>query len=375
MIQTSSALNLAAYLLLKAQHPKEEMASHPVMARLQRCHKLAQQLESSVEGKVPGLDEQLDKLVKAAHLVDAESETEDERSIEENADQSSSKENFEAEEDHGATDDSRSNQVEPKSTSTPFLADEALVASSSDEDQDNEPTETEDQRRRQVLIEARFGLRPSELEEVKTTGRKRRAAPDFGEDTPDDGTTKAKAFASTLNSIQQRSTTKQKQRDLIAEDVDDYFDQQDDYGHDESELHEVNARAGSGVKSNHDGEDDDPELDDDLEGGDFYSRVARKSQSRKAARKSLHQVAPKFPRVEFEVDGERAVTKAILKNRGLVAHKNRLNRNPRVKKREQYRKALIRRKGAVREVRTDEGHKYGGEGTGIKSGLSRSRKL
>ena len=69
------------------------------------------------------------------------------------------------------------------------------------------------------------------------------------------------------------------------------------------------------------------------------------------------------------------MSRAILKNRGLVAHKSKLNRNPRVKKREQYRKALIRRKGAVRDIRTDEGHKYGGEATGIKSGLSRSRKL
>ena len=64
-----------------------------------------------------------------------------------------------------------------------------------------------------------------------------------------------------------------------------------------------------------------------------------------------------------------------MKNRGLVAHKAKINRNPRVKKREQYRKALIRRKGAVREIRTDEGHVYGGEATGIKSGISRSRKL
>ena len=59
----------------------------------------------------------------------------------------------------------------------------------------------------------------------------------------------------------------------------------------------------------------------------------------------------------------------------MSAHKGKINRNPRVKKREQYRKALIRRKGAIREVRTQEGHKYGGEGTGIKTGLSRSRKL
>lgn len=73
--------------------------------------------------------------------------------------------------------------------------------------------------------------------------------------------------------------------------------------------------------------------------------------------------------------GERPIGRMIMKNRGLVAHKNKLNRNPRVKKREQYRKALIRRKGTVREVRTDEGHKYGGEETGIKSRISRSRKL
>jgi U3 small nucleolar RNA-associated protein 3 len=89
----------------------------------------------------------------------------------------------------------------------------------------------------------------------------------------------------------------------------------------------------------------------------------------------MYAVAPKYPGLDNEIEGERAVGNMIMKNRGLVAHKNRLNRNPRVKKREQYRKALIKRKGAVREVRTDEGHKYGGETTGVKSGISRSRKL
>lgn len=73
--------------------------------------------------------------------------------------------------------------------------------------------------------------------------------------------------------------------------------------------------------------------------------------------------------------GERAISRFILQNRGLVPHKPKINRNPRVKKREQYRKALIRRKGAVREMRTEESHVYGGESTGIKAGISRSRKL
>ena len=75
------------------------------------------------------------------------------------------------------------------------------------------------------------------------------------------------------------------------------------------------------------------------------------------------------------MEGERAVSKQIMKNRGLVPHKPKSTKNPRVKKREQYRKALIRRKGAVREVRTGEADAYGGESTGIKSGISRSRKL
>ena len=108
---------------------------------------------------------------------------------------------------------------------------------------------------------------------------------------------------------------------------------------------------------------------------DFYKKVASKTKSKKAFKKSLYQVAPKFPRADGFVEGERAINRTILKNRGLVAHKPKINRNPRVKKREQYRKALIRRKGAVREVREGEGHKYGGEGTGIKSNISRSRKL
>ena len=123
------------------------------------------------------------------------------------------------------------------------------------------------------------------------------------------------------------------------------------------------------------GDDHDDELDDDLGTGSFYDQIKKKSQVQKAFKKQLHAVAPKFPVMEGVVDGERAISKVILKNRGLVAHKAKINRNPRVKKREQFRKALIRQRGKIREVRTEEGHKYGGEGTGLKTGLSRSRKL
>lgn len=75
-------------------------------------------------------------------------------------------------------------------------------------------------------------------------------------------------------------------------------------------------------------------------------------------------------------DGEkRAVSYEIIKNRGLTPHRKKANRNPRVKKREAYSKALVRRKGQVREVITGAAGKYSGEMTGIKANVARSRKI
>jgi U3 small nucleolar RNA-associated protein 3 len=186
----------------------------------------------------------------------------------------------------------------------------------------------------------------------------------------------SRSLAKTLNAIEQRSAVRKRRPASVAEELD--------------EVNEVGGELGRGIEmmeaelgkfSDEEsgeppmGAEDDESLPDNEDEDGYYAHVAKRSKSRKEYKKNLYRVAPKFPRTEKEIEGERAISKQILKNRGLVAHKAKINRNPRVKKREQYRKALIRRKGAVREVRTDEGHKYGGEETGIKSGLSRSRKL
>jgi len=71
---------------------------------------------------------------------------------------------------------------------------------------------------------------------------------------------------------------------------------------------------------------------------------------------------------------KRGITYAIAKNKGLTPRRKKEQRNPRVKHREKYRKAKIRRKGQVRTVRT-EMQRYGGEATGIKSHLTKSVKL
>lgn len=63
---------------------------------------------------------------------------------------------------------------------------------------------------------------------------------------------------------------------------------------------------------------------------------------------------------------KRKITYQMAKNKGLTPHRKKEQRNPRVKHREKFRKALIRRKGAVRTVRT-ELSRYSGEHSGIKA--------
>lgn len=77
---------------------------------------------------------------------------------------------------------------------------------------------------------------------------------------------------------------------------------------------------------------------------------------------------------EEEEDARRGITRQIAKNKGLTPHRKKEVRNPRVKHRGKFRKALIRRKGAVRTVRK-EVKRYGGEISGIKSSVTKSVKF
>ncbi|KAH8409274.1 hypothetical protein KR009_011680 [Drosophila setifemur] len=77
---------------------------------------------------------------------------------------------------------------------------------------------------------------------------------------------------------------------------------------------------------------------------------------------------------EEEEIARRGITYQMAKNKGLTPHRKKELRNPRVKHRGKYRKALIRRKGAVRTVRK-ELHRYGGEMSGIKATVTKSVKF
>ncbi|XP_004703238.1 something about silencing protein 10 [Echinops telfairi] len=71
---------------------------------------------------------------------------------------------------------------------------------------------------------------------------------------------------------------------------------------------------------------------------------------------------------------KRAITYQIAKNRGLTPRRKKIDRNPRVKHREKFRRAKIRRRGQVREVRREE-QRYSGELSGIRAGVKKSIKL
>lgn len=71
---------------------------------------------------------------------------------------------------------------------------------------------------------------------------------------------------------------------------------------------------------------------------------------------------------------KRKITYQMAKNKGLTPHRSKEQRNPRVKHRNKFRKAIIRRKGAVRAVRT-ETKRYTGEMSGIKSTVRKSIKI
>ena len=355
------------YLLLKSERPEKEEAdevdpsiiqSHPVMARLEKLNSLAQKLEEKVENTVPGLQDQMSNLVQAAALMTSGAIDDSDESEKSDSDGENDSENAEVD-----ASEEEAEEVAGK--------DSDASSSSSSEDEDEAAAE------RRVLTEARFALRPSEIAETAPRQKnKKRRNLDFGDTggADEEAQKAAQSLASTLNRIEQKSASRKRRAAPMADVIDETNDD------DNEELRRGLAMMEEEFGKDFDKEDDDggddydAELDDDDDEG-FYSQVSKKSKTRKAAQKAKYAVAPKFPRVEKEIQGERALSQAILKNRGLVAHKSKLNRNPRVKKREQYRKAKIRRKGAVREVRQDEGHKYAGEETGIKSRISRSRKL
>lgn len=382
MIEQSVSLNTALYLLLKSAMAEEDededtqvIDSHPIMLQLKRINATMEKFGDRVTSKTDDVQEQVRNLVKASMLMGSSND-----SMEDDEDGA---EQVSVEEKMSDDDEAESDSEEVPASAGPI---------------------NEARPRLDVLDEARFGLRHHEIDLVQKTKRRFKAADlsDFGDDGENGESSRALAVA--INAIDQRAARKPKKAQATMQS--DYYD--DEGGNEmadglkmmEAELGAESDEHSPGAHAE-DSDDDMRRAEEDPDVGmGFYNAMAATAERKRQIKKDMHRVAPKFPTSETEItgrtetkvllptgafalfltlfsgcEGERAISKTILKNRGLVPHKAKINRNPRVKKRMQYRKALIKRKGAVREVRTNEGHKYDGEETGIKSKITRSRKL
>jgi U3 small nucleolar RNA-associated protein 3 len=111
---------------------------------------------------------------------------------------------------------------------------------------------------------------------------------------------------------------------------------------------------------------------------EFYQQVAASKAAEKQARKGLYERSPKAYREEEGVEegGRREAGRAIEKNRGLVPHRSRDKKNPRVRHRIKFDKAKTKERTSFygKQARPDRAG-YAGEATGIKPNIARSRKL
>ena len=77
----------------------------------------------------------------------------------------------------------------------------------------------------------------------------------------------------------------------------------------------------------------------------------------------------------MEKNIQRNINYDIMKAKGLTRKRKKIDRNSRVKHREKYRKALIKRSSQVQEYKDGPRGVYGGEKTGFKAGLIKSTAL
>ncbi|KAH6810075.1 hypothetical protein C2S51_027858 [Perilla frutescens var. frutescens] len=108
--------------------------------------------------------------------------------------------------------------------------------------------------------------------------------------------------------------------------------------------------------------------DPDLE---LYQEVKRQRAAKLAAKSAKYSRTPEVSLLPETVYGKRHISNQIEKNRGLTRARKKLIKNPRKKYKLKHKKAEVRRKGQVRDIRKPAGS-YGGEASGINAGVSRS---
>lgn len=183
-----------------------------------------------------------------------------------------------------------------------------------------------------------------------------------------------------VNKLVQTALTKAKGWKVVSGDDD--LPKRDDIA-ERRRKHELRILAMAGVISRDDDDEDydnlgintvetDLQENEELESEDeFYRKVKKQRAEKLTAKAELYSGAHYTPMAEPEADGKRQITRQIEKNRGLTRNRKKVTKNPRKKYKIKHQKALIRRKGQIRDIKKPSGP-YGGEATGINTNVSRS---
>ena len=333
----STALNLCTYLLFKCdaiqkenksipnndtsellsindQHVINDMKNHPIISHLDKLSTLADQIQTKIE-KPLGLTEQLQSLVQAIQLMNQEKDdigNDNDVSKDVSDQQTQLSNDDDADIDDDDMDPSDSMEQEDTIKMETNLSN---TLSSSDDDSHEETSETH------LLNDARFGIRPQDMQSSSKFNKqqRRRAAPpstslDYGDDDDmvDDETRRnaSKALATTMNTIAQKSKTLNKTKSS-ADGVDDIMEREIGTGVgrgdyiDEDEINRGLKMMDDELGPEASDDDYDNELEDDMadEGDALYELMKKKSQTKKQKRKEMYAVAPKYPRLDTEVEG------------------------------------------------------------------------
>ncbi|XP_041671073.1 something about silencing protein 10 isoform X2 [Cheilinus undulatus] len=120
-------------------------------------------------------------------------------------------------------------------------------------------------------------------------------------------------------------------------------------------------------------EDSDSDLDEEA-ALRFYRDIEQRMKKKRKSDVPEAEEMEEDEEEELDPDAKRGITYQMAKNKGLTPKRKKIDRNPRVKHREKFRRAKIRRKGQVREVRKEE-TRYSGELSGIRAGVKKSVKF
>jgi U3 small nucleolar RNA-associated protein 3 len=102
--------------------------------------------------------------------------------------------------------------------------------------------------------------------------------------------------------------------------------------------------------------------------GTLRERMMKKKEQRERLESEMEQ------KHDVDEPEKRGITYAMEKNKGLTAKRKKEYRNPRVRNRNKYARALVKRTSNMPNARNEE-QKYTGEPTGIRAGIKRGIKL